>query len=297
LVMLLDQKLIDGVVQVGPAPGNPIENSIYVHANSNRVQYLAGSRYSPSAPLAGIRGLLEGSMRYAFVGKPCDVAALRGLLNKRSQWSSRMPYLLSFFCAGIPSLRGTKAVISALGIQEQEVVSLRYRGEGWPGKLQVTTRSGRVATMEYKDSWGSILNRYIHRRCKLCADGTGEAADIVCADAWLESDDGFPKFADAPGRSLVLARTNAGLHLARIAEAQEALSTEPFELSSVAQIQPYQAHRKQSMLARMAAVRLTLGSAPRFPKYALFENARAAGPRKFFRAFFGAFLRRLRGRL
>src|SRR3712207_7050821 len=38
-------------------------------------------------------------------------------------------------------------------------------------------------------------------RCKICPDGTGEFADIVCADAWYGKD-GYPDFAEREGRSL-----------------------------------------------------------------------------------------------
>jgi coenzyme F420 hydrogenase subunit beta len=37
--------------------------------------------------------------------------------------------------------------------------------------------------MSYADSWGGILSRHVQFRCKICPDGTGGFADVVCADA------------------------------------------------------------------------------------------------------------------
>lgn len=48
--------------------------------------------------------------------------------------------------------------------------------------------------MSYNESWGNILGKYLQKRCKICPDGIGEFADIVCADAWHGDKSGYPNF-------------------------------------------------------------------------------------------------------
>ena len=57
-----------------------------------------------------------------------------------------------------------------------------------------TLREFTERTMSYHNSWGKILSRHVQHRCKICADGTGNPADLVCADAWHADDEGYPLF-------------------------------------------------------------------------------------------------------
>lgn len=51
-----------------------------------------------------IKNLVETGKKYAFVGKPCDVSALRMLqVRKIEPWTEQITYMFSFFCAGQPS--------------------------------------------------------------------------------------------------------------------------------------------------------------------------------------------------
>ncbi len=56
------------------------------------------------------------------VGKPCDVAALRALERQDTRVSARFPVMLSFFCAGVPSLEGAAGILKALEVQERDLV-------------------------------------------------------------------------------------------------------------------------------------------------------------------------------
>ena len=93
--------------------------------------------------------------------------------------------------------------------------------------------------MSYPDSWGKILGRQLQFRCKICADGVGELADIACGDAWYTVDD-QPDFEERPGRSLILCRTEVGRGVVSEAEKAGYLVTEPFYMWDIEAIQPYQ---------------------------------------------------------
>ena len=296
LLALLEENLVDHVIQVGASTENPLRNATYVHDTRAEILQSAGSRYAPSAPLAGLRSRLGDGKRYALVGKPCDVAAWRGFLNDRPEFRAQFPYLLSFMCAGVPSEKGTLAVLKNLEVEPEEVESFRYRGNGWPGLTTATQKNGEAKSMTYNESWGKILNKHLQPRCKVCADGIGEAADVVCADAWFESEDGYPSFEEQDGRSLLLARTTEGLELVRRAKAGGYVEAEPLDPSSINDMQPYQLNRKRTAIARSMALRLFGVRPPHFEGYRLATNARNAGLKSNLRALVGAFQRKLKGR-
>lgn len=297
LIHLLDSKEIDKVVQVGADPNLPIGNRTMLSQDGAAVFASAGSRYAPSAPLEGLEALLETDLRYAFVGKPCDVGALRAMMRFDDRIAARFPYLLSFFCAGVPSLTGARVVLSRLGAPEDEVTAFRYRGNGWPGFATATLRDGTTRQMSYADSWGGVLSRHVQFRCKICPDGTGGLADLVCADAWEADERGYPIFAERNGTSLIVSRTEKGEALLRSVVAAGRVEAFAFDPAGLAAIQPGQTGKRRLTLARLAALRAMGRAAPRYTGFHLWRNARAAGFRANAKNFLGTLRRIWQGRL
>jgi coenzyme F420 hydrogenase subunit beta len=108
LSYLLESGKVDYVLHIGASLSEPLINEIKLSHNRAEVLANAGSRYAPSAPLTGIDALLARPGRFAFVGKPCDVAALRKYAQHNPQVNEKVPYMLSFMCAGVPSMKGTR---------------------------------------------------------------------------------------------------------------------------------------------------------------------------------------------
>ncbi|WP_292295046.1 Coenzyme F420 hydrogenase/dehydrogenase, beta subunit C-terminal domain, partial [Marivita sp.] len=144
------------------------------------------------------------------------------------------------------------------------VMSFRYRGQGWPGRATATLRDGSAPSMSYHDSWGGILSKHVQHRCKICADGTGKAADIVCADAWESDAAGYPIFDEAEGVSLIVSRTALGARLLTDAVAAGQIETGPFDVGKLIAIQPGQRERRRALLARLLALRLSGRPVPRY---------------------------------
>lgn len=211
--------------------------------------------------------------------------------------SERFPYVISFFCAGVPSRAGAERIVAALDVKPEELVTFRYRGMGWPGRATATLRDGSERSMSYMESWGRILSKHVQHRCKICADGTGAAADIVCADAWEADAEGYPVFDEAPGVSLIVARTETGRKMMEAAEARGHLETRPFDPASLHQIQPGQTKRRQALLARLLALRLAGRPVPRYAGLRLWQAARRNAATTNARNFFGMLRRVATGRL
>lgn len=250
----------------------------------------AGSRY---APVAGLDNTAVLTPDGAFVGKPCEAAALRQAAPRLIEGGE--PLLLSFFCAGTPSQHATDAVLQELGVDRSEPLSsLRYRGDGWPGRFSAHSDSTTVST-DYETSWGRHLGPTTQWRCKLCVDGTGEAADIVAADAWDADEEGYPIFEGADGRSALLARTVRGRGIILAAEQAGAIVLEPFDIERLAAVQPLQTARRRFLSARLLGARLGGRRPPTYPGYRLLHLA-LSEPRTALRALRGTFERVLRAR-
>jgi coenzyme F420 hydrogenase subunit beta len=300
LVHLLETGAVEFVLQTAADPANPVGNRTVLSRTAAEVLAAAGSRYAPSAPLAGIEAHLAAASaagrRFAFVGKPCDVGALRAMARRDPRIDACIPVMLSFFCAGVPAQAGAEAVLDRLGAPQGEVAAFRYRGNGWPGAAVATLRDGAERAMSYHDSWGGVLSKHVQFRCKICPDGTGGLADIVCADAWECDTQGYPLFDEAPGVSLVLARTARGQALLEAAVSAGRVEVAPFALARLAAMQPGQFNRKRLLAVRLAGLRLLGRPVPRYRGFRLLAAARRAGPRRLVRDFFGTLRRVMLGR-
>lgn len=290
---LIENGTVDAVVQIAPHPDIPTANVTVVSHTSAEIVAAAGSRYAPSAPVAEVAALAGTGRRHAFIGKPCDIVAMRGMIATDPALEQTFPILLSFFCAGVPSLHGSDQVLQALGTSRDATQAFRYRGNGWPGRAVATDAEGRERAMSYHDSWGKILSRHVQHRCKICADGTGIAADLVCADAWESDEAGYPVFEEAEGTSLIMARTEQGARILAAAQGRDRIRTESFDLPALTGIQPGQRERRRALLARLLALRLAGRPIPRYRGLQILPAARQNTIRKNLRNFAGMLRRSL----
>ncbi len=271
---LLESGRVDGVVQITADRDDPIANRTVVSRTWEDVLSAAASRYAPSAPLLEVPALAQTGERYAFVGKPCDVAALRRWAAADADVKRAFPVLLSFFCAGVPSLAGAAEIVEALGVDADDVASFRYRGNGWPGKTEVTNLRGQVRAMTYHESWGGILSKKVQPRCRICADGTGTEADIAFADAWETDEAGYPLFEEQKGCSLIVARSSKGLGFLHSAKAVGVLEYTPIDPAEIAKMQPGQLRRRRELLGRLAGRVLAGLPLPKYRRMGIWACAR-----------------------
>jgi coenzyme F420 hydrogenase subunit beta len=281
---------VDFIAHIAVSSKDSLRNELQLSRTKADVLRAAGSRYAPSSPLEKILELLEMGERFAFIGKPCDVAALRRYALHDARVNELIPYMISFMCAGIPSINGTYEVLEKLGINREQLKSFRYRGDGWPGMTRAESIDGIISEMNYNDSWGNILGKYLQFRCKICPDGTGEFADVVCADAWYGKD-GYPDFTEREGRSLILTRTLAGEELIKAAFSSSYIQIENLPTENIESMQPYQAHRKKVVLGRLVATWFALGQAPRYSDLGLIKTSLMANSIEWLRHAWGTYRR------
>ncbi len=294
---LLSSGQAEFILQVTASDGQPWLNQIVRSSSPGDVRQASGSRYAPSAPLEPIVRCLAEGRRFAVVGKPCDIAALRAYARHDSRVDELVVAMIAFMCGGVPSETGVRQLLKRMDAEPSQVTAFRFRGDGWPGMVRATLADGTGRTMSYHDSWGGVLSKHVQLRCKICADGVGMSADLVFADAWYGDAAGYPLFEEAEGRSLVLVRTEKGKALAAAAEAAGQLATHPLPAAEIDAMQPYQLRRTRLTLSRLLAMRATGRPTVRYKGRSLAAFAAAAGLMANVRSFAGTLSRAVRNRL
>ncbi|WP_205629922.1 Coenzyme F420 hydrogenase/dehydrogenase, beta subunit C-terminal domain [Dechloromonas denitrificans] len=292
-IYLLESGKVDGVLHIAPSDTEAFANIAQISRTRADVLRGAGSRYAPASPLVALENCLQEPGVFAFIGKPCDVAALRAISRRRATVAEKFPILMSFMCAGTPGFKGTEAVVRAMGLEPEKTIRFRYRGNGWPGKARAETAEGKVGEMDYDSSWGNILNRHLQFRCKICPDGTGEFADVTCADAWYGNDKGYPTFEESDGRSLVLSRSTKGMQLVNDAVEAGYLAVADLPIEDIERMQPYQADRKRMVAARLFGRKLALRKIPKYIQMGLLKLSLNSSKKRLLRNSIGTWLRSL----
>ena len=264
----LDREGFGFILHTGKDPAKPWQNATVQSASRDELLERAGSRYGPSSPCDGL-GLIEHSQTPAvFVGKPCDVAAVQAARKNRPALDKNLGLVLTFFCAGTPSTQGTLDLVSALRADKDNLVDLRYRGEGWPGRFTaVWDRWKQQNSMSYQESWGKLTG-YRPLRCNLCPDGLGRVADISCGDAWDQYDAALPN----PGISIVLVRSRRGQEILRRAAAAGYVTLFPASPSAVLAAQTHLLRRRRELFGRLLALRLLGIPTPNFRGFSLLRG-------------------------
>jgi coenzyme F420 hydrogenase subunit beta len=256
-----------GLLHIAARPDVPYLNHTVLSRTRSDVLGAAGSRYAPASPCDGLKKVEDAPAPCVFIGKPCDVAGAANAAAVRPALAAKLGLTIGIFCAGTPSTRGTLELMKKSGIDPAHVRDVRYRGNGWPGNWVVRTHpTGPVngngskprSEMTYEKSWGE-LQKYRQWRCYVCADHTGEFADIAVGDPWYR-----PIPPGDPGWSLVLVRTERGREFLRDAMAAGYLTLRPAEPQTLVRSQPNLLRTRGDIWARIWVSRLFGAVAPRF---------------------------------
>lgn len=251
-----------GVLHTGARADLPYLNETRMSRTPAELLANAGSRYAPASPCDRLDLIEQAEAPCVFIGKPCDVAATMMARRLRPELDARLGLTIAVFCAGTPSTRGTLEMLARLGIPDAGTLAeVHYRGQGWPGHARarrLDDAPGRWRRLTYEQSWGEILQKHRQWRCYLCADHTGEFADVAVGDPW------YRPTGDDPGRSLVLARTERGHRLVEAAIAAGVLELVPVQPRILPASQPNLLRARGAVAGRIATLRLAGVPAPRF---------------------------------
>jgi coenzyme F420 hydrogenase subunit beta len=256
---MLETNLIDGVAHIAQRTDDPRLNKSVISTDRAELLRGAGSRYAQASPGERLDEISASVGRYAFIGKPCDVASVAKASAADPDLAGKIRATIAIFCAGAPNLAATDALLDRLDVpRDSTLTDLRYRGSGWPGLMQAKYRdtAGVEHTskgISYAEGWGSVLQAQRKWRCRICADHTGEFADISVGDPWHNPPAGNT---DA-GRSLIVARTARGVMIVEQAIKNGFLVTQERHRGVIAEAQPNLLETRGAIWGRRLAMRLS----------------------------------------
>lgn len=245
---LLDSGQAAFVLHVAADPDQPMRSTWVMSDTPEQVRARAGSRYGPTAPLAGLLVALERSQPFAIIAKPCDLGAVHALSRSDPRIDALCVARMAMVCGGQSRLRKSQRLLEEFNLSEQDVSLFRYRGHGNPGLTTVETKAGQRIQKTYQELWEDESAWELETRCKLCPDALGEAADLAAADVWPG---GGPTGEDVGFNGIVI-RSPAGQTLVQAAVSTGHLTLgDPISPDMFNDFQPHQLRKKYAIDARL----------------------------------------------
>lgn len=205
LCELLGRGLVDRVALVEASEPNAAGDPLFrytVVSTPDEVRKNAKSRYHPIELSGIVRMMLDHDERYAVVGIPCFLKALRLLCRQQPVLRKRVAFTVGLVCGHLKSAAFGELLAWQVGIKPQELRAIDFRRK-IPGERSsqygITARGlvdGREETRFganrdlFGSNWG--LGFFKYKACEFCDDVMAELADITIGDAWLpeyEDDD------------------------------------------------------------------------------------------------------------
>ncbi|OYT52532.1 hypothetical protein B6U66_01560 [Candidatus Bathyarchaeota archaeon ex4484_135] len=216
LITAVEKGLVEGAVLSGVKEGVPCYPDMRVAYSKAEILACAGSRYTFSDRLVlgtGVAGAfwMARSSKYAFVGLPCQVQAVRlmqMLPNPPVNWSEAVRYVIGLFCTETFTYDGLRAYLASQGMELEDVRKMNIKA----GKLVVEFGTGEVKELALEP-----LMEYRREGCEACWDFSAEFADISIGSLGLE------------GWNIALIRSERGEELFRAAVEAGMLETRPVE--------------------------------------------------------------------
>jgi coenzyme F420 hydrogenase subunit beta len=263
---LLDSGEIDFILHVAASREKPLRSAAHLSFSAMQVMEASGSRYGPAAPLTDFKAVLDRGRPFAFIGKPCDISAIRNYAELDPRVDELLRYTLNFFCGGVSKFSKTLDYVRKVGLNEPQVSHLRYRGDGCPGPMVLKSSDGQVFEFDYNEMWEDESRWQLQFRCKICPDSIGERADITVADVWP----GGKPDTEGLGFNGFIARTHRGARLLEAAVRARAITlTEELGFDGLELAQGSHARRKQGLASRLRAMRDAGTIVPHFERLRL----------------------------
>ncbi len=264
----IEKEGMGGVLHIGMDPTRPTRNRTQFSRTRAEIMSATGSRYAPASACDNLELIEKSATPCVFVGQPSEVTALRKAHELRPMLKAKTGLSISFFCAGSPSRKGTLELLKSRGVNPDEVKSLRYRGNGWPGMFSVLVngQSKPAFEMTYAESWG-FVQAYRPFSTHLCPDGSGEDADISCGDPWYRE-----VRPGEPGSSLVVVRTETGRQLLQRAIAAGYVTLQRAETWKLMRSQANLVSKRGAIGGRIAMLALLGLPRPKLKGFSLFSN-------------------------
>jgi coenzyme F420-reducing hydrogenase beta subunit len=194
-------------------------------------------------------GMIQGPI--LITCRPCEVRAMRAILSGGKIDS----FIISLTCSAQMTKEATDYLLGREGIDRDKLVSLQYRGNGWPSGVQIVTPERKLFFPNNNFIWFHIFHSHIFtlKKCFSCQDTFGLSADLTVADPWLK------RYIDSEklGNTIVLTHSQkgydaiAGAISAGYLKIEETISGEEALLSQLGTLRKKYIFRKSKILRKV----------------------------------------------
>jgi len=211
LSRLLEAGLIDAVIHVKPSGKKDILFEYGISSNLEELRKGAKSRYYPVEFSEVLDKVRKSKKKYAFVGVPCFVKAMRLLCLNDKEIADRVTLTVGLVCGHLKSSRFSEMLAWQKGVKPEDLrgIDFRWKYPSGPASeygIEISgEKNGEMVTITEKASdfygynWGYGFFKY--KACDYCDDVVSETADVSVGDAWL------PQYvSDSSGTNVVIVR-------------------------------------------------------------------------------------------
>jgi coenzyme F420-reducing hydrogenase beta subunit len=258
---LLTKKMIDGVIHVRAQIPSLEDPKLFRYQISTSVEDLLGgakSRYYPIEMSEVLNRVRQLPGKYAIVGLPCFVKAIRLLAEHDQELRERITYCVGLICGHLKTAHFASMFAWQAGLNPADVQQVDFRVK-MPGQKasqygfevhgmvdrQLISRVKPVREF-FGSDWG--MGFFKPKACDFCDDVVAETADITVGDAWL------PHYLDDDrGTNVVVVRNPEIDEILRTGMAEGRLKLDVLDPDSVRQSQAGGfRHRRNGLAYRLA---------------------------------------------
>ncbi|WP_372933970.1 Coenzyme F420 hydrogenase/dehydrogenase, beta subunit C-terminal domain [Mariniphaga sediminis] len=261
LTELFTRGLIDGVAHVHAVEPTERDSRLFKYHLSTTIEEIvngAKSRYYPIEMSEVVKQIKEKPGKYAIVGLPCFIKAIRLLMLKDQVLSERIKFCIGLVCGHLKSAHFANMWAWQVGIHPTTLIGIDFRTklEGYGANQYGITATGSVEgeriskvspplSKLFGANWGWGLFKY--KACDYCDDVVAETADVTIGDAWL------PRYVrDSAGTNIIIIRNRVIQRILEDAESLNRISMEHLSKKDIIASQSSGfAHRRESLSFRL----------------------------------------------
>ncbi len=269
LAELLRKGEVDAVLHVVPTGGLDADRMLFRYAvsdNEEAIRAGSKSRYYPIEMSKVLQQIVENDNRYAIVGLPCFIKAVRLLERSGRIPVGRVAFCIGLVCGHLKSRYFADYLAWQKAIEPDLMVDFDFRKKlperpasayGFSAKwVDANTAKTDLAIypMDSVDGrdWGEGLMK--NPACEFCDDVLAECADAVIGDAWL------PDYVDDwRGTNVAVIRDVRIANIVKVAEAEGRLSLTDISVEDIVKSQASGLRHRREGLAHRLARRLDAG--------------------------------------
>lgn len=238
----------------------------------------SGSHYHPINFGAALIKLTRSKKIFAFVGLPCEIAALQEIMQYRPDIKKRCHITIGLFCGGINRFSGISDYLSNFNVNSKNINKIDYRDGIWPGQIRITEKQKKTFTIP-RIRGNSRINilRYMISfqgysmlpRCRMCPDQISDFSDIAVGDPHLER---FKK-KESKGYSAIISRSHRGNKLINEAVSKSIIKTEGLTRNELVKSQGYTLENRRFTQVILKIAKIIRIAAPNIRVYSIVRGS------------------------